>query len=334
MKTLNKPLVSIIAPCYNGESYVSRFLDSVLEQTYTNIELIIINDGSKDNTENILSQYEKIFKEKNIIYKHIYQENSGIGAAINNALKLMNGEYFTWFGTDDYCDSRYVELLLEFLENNKDYAVVRNDGFVVDESDNSIILGKMADANFDKHNKYLFENAILERNFNFGYSMLRTSSFDKVNPKREIYPSREGQNWQLLLPLFYYYKSAFYEHPLYYVVENTSSVSRDSRRTFERAIAQQNEYENILNHVLNDLNIEDKNHWLAVVKQKYMHRRLMLGYQFKKLDLVLEQYRLLKENNWVTKLDKRLFLRSKFPFIDSFYKLLANIKKAPKNNLV
>ena len=54
---MNKPLVSIVTPCYNGESYLSRFFDSILNQTYTNLEVVLINDGSTDRTENVVNQY-------------------------------------------------------------------------------------------------------------------------------------------------------------------------------------------------------------------------------------------------------------------------------------
>lgn len=326
MSTRKEPLVTIIAPCYNGESYIDKFLESVLSQTYTNIELIVINDGSTDNTELILTQYEHIFSEKKIIYKHIFQINQGIGGAINNVLNFINGDYFTWIGTDDYFMPEYLEKLVCFLEENLDYALVRNDGYIVDEEDNSLILGKMTDNNFDKYNEFLFENAILEKNFNFGYSMVRTSCFDKVNPERNIYPSRHGQNWQILLPLFYYYKSAFYEEPLYYVISNTDSVSRNPKKNFDDAILQQNEYEKILYNVLINMDISDKEYWIQVIKEKYIHRKLIIGYQFKKKEFVNEQFELLKENNWVHTIDKRIFIRSNYILLDYLYKVFAQLK--------
>ena len=69
------PIVSIITPCYNGENYVQRFLDSILAQTYSSIELIIINDGSIDNTEKIVYGYKESLKTRNIKLVYIYQEN-------------------------------------------------------------------------------------------------------------------------------------------------------------------------------------------------------------------------------------------------------------------
>ena len=69
------PLVSIITPCYNGENVMHRLLDSILSQTYSNIEFILINDGSTDHSEEIWYQYEKKFNEKGIKTIYIHQRN-------------------------------------------------------------------------------------------------------------------------------------------------------------------------------------------------------------------------------------------------------------------
>lgn len=95
------PLVSIITPCYNGENYVTPFIKSVLLQSYNNIEFIFINDGSTDNTEKIVLDYEPEFKERGIKFKYIYQENQGQATALNNGLKIFTGDYLTWPDSDD-----------------------------------------------------------------------------------------------------------------------------------------------------------------------------------------------------------------------------------------
>ena len=99
---MENQLVSIITPCYNGEKTVSRYLDSVLNQTYKNIELIFVNDGSTDNTEQVVLSYEKIFEEngKKLIY--IKQENKGLGGAINTGLKYFTGDFLCRADADDF----------------------------------------------------------------------------------------------------------------------------------------------------------------------------------------------------------------------------------------
>ena len=73
--------VSIITPCFNGEGFVERYLNSILNQTYKNIELIFINDGSTDRTEKVVKSYIIKFEEKGMKLIYIYQENAGQAAA-------------------------------------------------------------------------------------------------------------------------------------------------------------------------------------------------------------------------------------------------------------
>ena len=106
---MNKKLVSIISPCYNGEAFASRFFENILEQTYPKIELIFINDGSSDRTEEIAKSYEEKFKQKGYELIYIYQENAGQAAAVNKGLKLFQGDYFMRTDSDDLLDKNNIE---------------------------------------------------------------------------------------------------------------------------------------------------------------------------------------------------------------------------------
>ena len=108
--------VSIIIPVYNSEKYISKCLDSVINQTYKNIEILVINDGSKDNSINILSEYEK--KDSRIIV--IDKENEGVAKTRNMGIKKATGEYIMFIDNDDFVDSDYVETYLK----NTDYDIV------------------------------------------------------------------------------------------------------------------------------------------------------------------------------------------------------------------
>ena len=99
---MEKKMVSIITPCYNGGKLLSRYLDSVLKQTYKNIELIIVNDGSSDNTEKIVISYKGQFKKEGMKLVYIYQDNKGLGGAINTGLKHFTGDYLCWADYDDF----------------------------------------------------------------------------------------------------------------------------------------------------------------------------------------------------------------------------------------
>ena len=125
---MNDPLVSIIMPVYNGEKYIKEAIDSVINQTYKNWELIIVNDGSKDNTERIVKSYD----DKRI--KYFYQENKGVSAARNRALEVAKGKYITFLDSDDYLPPNSIKAREEYLEKNPDIDIVDGKAYVMDEN--------------------------------------------------------------------------------------------------------------------------------------------------------------------------------------------------------
>src|SRR5699024_3735264 len=116
--------VTIIVPCYNVAETLPRFLESVLRQTYRNIQLIAVDDGSTDNTAEILKKYHKKFLQENIDFLYIYQENQGLGGAINTGLKHIDGDYLCWADPDDFYMETSVEERLKILEEHKEYDIV------------------------------------------------------------------------------------------------------------------------------------------------------------------------------------------------------------------
>ncbi|MBS9768166.1 MAG: glycosyltransferase family 2 protein [Flavobacteriaceae bacterium] len=100
-----KNLISIIVPCYNQAQYLDECLQSVLEQTYTNWECIIINDGSPDNTEEVAKKWS----EKDNRFKYFYKENGGLSSARNAGIKIAQGEWILPFDADDRIGNRYLE---------------------------------------------------------------------------------------------------------------------------------------------------------------------------------------------------------------------------------
>ena len=103
-----KLLISVIIPAYNIEKYIDRCLESVCKQTYENLEIIVVDDGSKDNTGKILDQYAK--RDKRILV--IHKQNAGVSAARNTGLEYAKGEYIGFVDGDDIIDDDMYELLL------------------------------------------------------------------------------------------------------------------------------------------------------------------------------------------------------------------------------
>ena len=107
-------LISVIIPIYNMEAYLARCLDSVLNNTYRNLEVLCVDDGSKDASAEILRAYAE--KDSRIV--PIFKENGGVSSARNAGLDRMTGEYLTFVDPDDYVHPQYVELLYRALQES------------------------------------------------------------------------------------------------------------------------------------------------------------------------------------------------------------------------
>lgn len=110
-----KPKFSIIIPCYNIEKYISKTLESVFNQTYQSFEIILIDDGSKDNTGKILDDYSK--KDKRI--KVVHKENEGVSVARNIGIENAVGEYIYFLDGDDLIENNLLKRADEVFKNNK-----------------------------------------------------------------------------------------------------------------------------------------------------------------------------------------------------------------------
>lgn len=100
-------LISVIVPIYNVENYLRRCIDSILSQTYSNLEILLIDDGSTDNCPDICDEYAKIDKR----IKVFHQENSGLSGARNTGIKNFSGDYVTFIDSDDYFHPLFLEYL-------------------------------------------------------------------------------------------------------------------------------------------------------------------------------------------------------------------------------
>lgn len=112
--------VSIIIPVYNVEKYLERCLESILNNTYKNIEIILVNDGSTDNSQNIINEYVK--KYPNLVIGKV-QENQGPAEARNVAMDMATGEYIMFIDSDDFVEKDYIEKYLEPLDDD-DYDLI------------------------------------------------------------------------------------------------------------------------------------------------------------------------------------------------------------------
>jgi hypothetical protein len=131
MESNFNPLVSIIIPVYNGSNYVQEAIDSALAQTYKNIEIIIVNDGSKDNTEEIIKSYGKKVR-------YFKKENGGVATALNLAIQKSKGEYISWLSHDDlyYPDKiqKQIKALNKLDKDKRDKTILYSNWILIDKN--------------------------------------------------------------------------------------------------------------------------------------------------------------------------------------------------------
>lgn len=143
-----KPLVSVILPVYNDERYIFNSVESILNQTYDNFELIIINDGSNDGTYDILNGFD------DARLKILNKKNEGLVKALNDGISLANGNYIARMDSDDIAYVQRLEKQVIFLEKNKDIDILCTDVDLIDE--NGIIIGCAIDRDFSMEAIYNF----------------------------------------------------------------------------------------------------------------------------------------------------------------------------------
>ena len=195
-----------------------------MNQTYSYIQVIAINDGSTDQTAEILKNYKAKFVTSEREFIIITQKNLGLGSAINSGLKHIQGEYICWADPDDFYMKDSVEKRVAILKSNPDYGAVSSDAYYYDEDNLERPVGRASDGLRNCNSSYQFELLLEEASiFCPGCHMVRYSVMEEVNPKFYIYPARRGQNWQLLLPVYYKYKRYFLNEPLYGYTEVTKA---------------------------------------------------------------------------------------------------------------
>lgn len=122
-----EPLVSIIIPIYKVEPYLRQCLDSVINQTYTNLEIILVDDGSPDNSPQICDEYAT--KDNRIVV--IHKENGGLSDARNVGLDICKGEYISFVDSDDWVENAYIKVLYEILKKeNADISICTYNSFI------------------------------------------------------------------------------------------------------------------------------------------------------------------------------------------------------------
>lgn len=306
-----KGRVSILVPCYNGEKFIKRSISSILAQTWNDIELIIVNDGSSDLTEKIIFGKRGEIEKKLSKFIYIKQENQGVGAAINNALKYFTGEFITLLDCDDYMLPDSIEIRTVWLQNHPQTAVLQSNGYYVSEDNYDDCNRKFCDINIVEENIPLFERIIDGETYNWsGSYMIRASKWLERCPNREIYISRSGQNLQMLLPATYKNKCDYIPKCLMKYGLHQGSLSNTILKTKKEQIddilGYQDIYLNVLKSFLPQGSYED---YKKRVQVTFARKRMNINLEFNDKLEASKSYYYLKENGCCSMEDRIRYYR-------------------------
>ena len=290
---IKKPLVSILVPCYNVEDKVPRLFDSLLRQTYDYLQIIVVNDGSIDQTEIVVLKYGEEFKAKGFEFNYVLQKNGGVAKACETGLSYVKGDFLCWPDADDFYNDDAVEKLLDFLLNHEEYNIVRCNANVFLESNLNSPIGKLA-KNSKEDNLML--DYIEERDVYFApvCFMARFSAVRKENPNLELFYGRTGQNYQMLLPLLRSSKFGFIEECLSNYLIFDGSISHKRKLTYLQRIERIEDKHNCIYETLKIMNLsnDEFHYYEGIAFQKLYTEKCIAAYDygFKK------QYRQLRSN--------------------------------------
>lgn len=314
---MKNPNLSIIIPCYNVENYLNECLESIINQTYNNYEIILVDDCSNDNTLNIIKSYAKKYTFIKTIYN---KENKGAAYSRNEALKIANGKYISFIDSDDYIPNNYFELMLNKISLDKSDICLCDIKIIYPEGNYEVIKSVVGEVNS--------LNAI-----NTG---LAASPCNKVIKKEllanyEFPVGRINEDIAVIIPVLANASKISYVEDLYYnyiqhksSVQNTSFSNKkfDVFYTLKLALDKiENNFDDIKDAlVFNQLILL---YFYIITKEKSFFKRIFILRTYHKL---VKEYNILANTNLNTFLNNQgLLHRYYYKFLLKFNKYNLNI---------
>lgn len=265
------PLVSIIIPVYNGSNYLEEAINCALNQTYKNIEIIVINDGSNDN--NATKKIAKKYKHK---VKYYEKKNGGVSSALNTGIKKMKGDYFMWLSHDDLVSPNHILEHIKYLRTSDGGEITYTNYDYIDSSGNLLLDMTIdcnlfsTDYNITRNKKY---DCILLGDINGGSLLIPKEAFNKVGLFNES--ERITQEKDLYYRLLKEYKLVNIPINTYSIRHHESQVSNKSTNIIEETIKK-------LEEIIDNLKTEDikedyKNieSFYTIMSQQYRYNGLL-----------------------------------------------------------
>lgn len=217
-------MVSVIIVVYNGEKYIDEAIQSVLNQTYKDIELIVADDGSTDGTKEVIKKYKNV--------KYIYQENNGEGSARNLGIENSKGEYLAFLDADDLYAIDKIEKQIKILKENDDIDIVYNDLKVVDEKLN--YLNTLKSEGIYEKREDLLANIIYRQVIQGPICMMmRRKCIEGIKWSEKLIYTVD---YEYVLKLAFKYNFKYLEEPLYIYRRHGNNLSNKHNATVEEEL--------------------------------------------------------------------------------------------------
>lgn len=224
---MNNPLVTVYITNYNYGHFIKQAIESVLNQSYKNIQLLIIDDGSTDNSKSIIESYQQ--------YQHIeiiYQQNKGLNITNNIALNLAKGEYIMRLDADDYLDSQAVEAMVNIFNQNNDLGLVFPDYYIVDANGKTI----------EQVIRHDFENevSLLDQPAHGACTLIRTKFLKNLGGYNESYKCQDG--YELWIKFTQVYPVKNINKPLFSYRQHGENLTSNEQRILNTRASIHNEH--------------------------------------------------------------------------------------------
>lgn len=294
---ITRKLISVIIPVYNTGNYLKKCLETVINQTYKDIEIILINDGSTDNSLDICKYYQG--KDNRVIVKTV--KNNGVSSARNFGLSIAKGEYIMFIDSDDYIELNMIEKLYLAIENSK-VDISMCDIKKVDEENNEIFV---AMNNNDRiiTNKEFMEN-IFDFDYSYGYPYNKLFKRKVIGKIKFDINAHYMEDFKFICEVIQNSKKIVYlKDKLYsYVQRSTSSLHQKYN---EKWLSRNDIQKELIDKYLSQMNEKSKSLFL-----------------FDYIMMILTSYAFLKKENRLTNEIKTQIIKER----NKYYKYLINSK--------
>ena len=284
---MSMPLISVIIPVYGVEKYIAQCLESVINQTYKNLEIIVVNDGTKDRSADIAKEYAA--KDSRI---KVYDfENGGISVARNRGLEIATGDYISYIDSDDWIDADFYEVLFDYAKKTSADIVKCGCKKIYNKKVETVIF----------HNNNLIDNNNGEMlkfyDSGFLHTVVWNGIYDKTLAKNVKYP--EGIIYEdNYASGMYYYKCKRccmireYNGYNYRINENGLNLSGEAKRPFDKILAMINLKNDIEKEECTSNRVDER---LSITLYHYIKKKHK-NYRIKCIEKSLLKYLFLKLN--------------------------------------